>query len=107
MLAVQDFAVGPGEMPLDPGLSATIDETLGAASGALTGHLVASILISGRLHVADESLGKSVVADSDRAAKGVGRLLGRAGLDAVSTGTLVDRGAGGASQGTATPSVAA
>ena len=30
VVVVQDFAVWPGEVQLDPGLSGTIDETLGA-----------------------------------------------------------------------------
>jgi hypothetical protein len=36
---------------------------------------VASTLVGGGLHVADESLGTSVVADSDRAAKGIAKQL--------------------------------
>jgi hypothetical protein len=42
-------------------------ETMGA--GALTGHFLTATLVSGSLQVADESLGTSVVADSDRAAR--------------------------------------
>ena len=33
IVVVQDFAVAPGEVQLDPGLSGTIDETLGANNG--------------------------------------------------------------------------
>ena len=34
VVVVQDFAVAPGEVQLDPGLSGTIDETLGANAAA-------------------------------------------------------------------------
>ena len=77
----QVFEVGPRgrtlvdeiEVDAKSGLAPGMAETMGA--GALTGHLVASTLISGGLHVADESLGTSVVADSDRAAKGIAKQL--------------------------------
>ena len=42
---------------------------------ALTGHFLTATLVSGTLQVADESLGTSVVADSDRAAKGIAKQL--------------------------------
>ena len=51
VVVVQDFAVWPGEVQLDPGLSGTIDETLGAnrlpprtAKEQQIGHQVASAL---------------------------------------------------------------
>jgi Domain of unknown function (DUF4410) len=77
----QVFEVGPRgrtlvdeiEVDAKSGLAPGMAETMGA--GALTGHLVASTLVGGGLHVADESLGTSVVADSDRAAKGIAKQL--------------------------------
>ena len=61
------------EVDAKSGLQPGMAETMGA--GALAGHFVASTLISGGLQVADESLGTSVVADSDRAAKGIAKQL--------------------------------
>ncbi len=61
------------EVDAKSGLQPGMAETMGA--GALAGHLVVSTLISGGLQVADESLGTSVVADSDRAAKGIAKQL--------------------------------
>ena len=49
------------------------DILLGA--GAIAGHFIASTVVSGGLQVADEALGTSVVADSDRAAKGIAKQL--------------------------------
>lgn len=77
----QVFAVGPNgrtladeiEVDAKSGLQPGMAETMGA--GALAGHLVASTLVSGGLQAADESLGASVVADSDRAAKGIAKQL--------------------------------
>jgi hypothetical protein len=81
----QVFDVGPGgrkladEIEVDaksglaPGMAETMGATMGA--GALAGHLVASTLVSGSVQVADESLGASVIADSDRAAKGIAKQL--------------------------------
>ena len=43
--------------------------------GGLTGHLVVATVVGGGLHVADESLGTDVVADADRAAKGIAKQL--------------------------------
>lgn len=61
------------EVDAKSGLQPGMAETMGA--GALAGHLVASTLISGGLQVADESLGATVVADADRAAKGIAKQL--------------------------------
>ena len=61
------------EVDAKSGLAPGMAETMGA--GALAGHFVASTLISGGVQVADESLGTSVVADSDRAAKGIAKQL--------------------------------
>ena len=47
--------------------------TMGA--GALTGHLLVSAAVSGGAHVVSESLGANVVADADRAAKGIAKQL--------------------------------
>jgi hypothetical protein len=77
----QVFEVGPRgrtladeiEVDAKSGLAPGMAETMGA--GALAGHFVASTLVSGGVQVADESLGASVVADSDRAAKGIAKQL--------------------------------
>lgn len=77
----QLFDVGPNgrqladeiEVDAKSGLAPGMAETMGA--GAVAGHLVASTLVSTGVQVADESLGASVVADSDRAAKGIAKQL--------------------------------
>ena len=61
------------EVDAKSGLQPGMAETMGA--GALTGHFLTATLVSGSLQVADESLGTSVVADSDRAAKGIAKQL--------------------------------
>jgi hypothetical protein len=61
------------EVDAKSGLAPGMAETMGV--GALTGHLIASTLVSGGVQVADESLGTSVVADSDRAASGIAKQL--------------------------------
>ena len=61
------------EVDAKSGLAPGMAETMGM--GALTGHFVASTLIGGGVQIADESLGTSVVADSDRAAKGIAKQL--------------------------------
>lgn len=61
------------EVDAKSGLAPGMAETMGV--GALAGHFVASTLISGGVQVADESLGTSVVADSDRAASGIAKQL--------------------------------
>jgi hypothetical protein len=48
-------------------------ETMGV--GGLTGHLLVSTVVGGGLHVADEAIGANVVADADRAAKGIAKQL--------------------------------
>lgn len=77
----QVFDVGPRgqqlaqeiEVDAKSGLQPGMVETMGA--GALAGHFLVSTAVSGGLQVADESLGTSVVADSDRAAKGIAKQL--------------------------------
>lgn len=77
----QVFEVGPAgrtladeiEVDAKSGLAPGMAETMGA--GAVAGHLVVSTLVSGGVQAADESLGASVVADSDRAAKGIAKQL--------------------------------
>ncbi len=77
----QVFEVGPSgskladqiEVDAKSGLQPGMAETMGV--GALTGHLVTATLVSGGLQVADESLGASVVADADRASKGITKQL--------------------------------
>ena len=44
-------------------------------AGGLAGHLVVATLVSGGVHVADETIGTTVVADADRAAAGIGKQL--------------------------------
>ncbi|MFZ1429772.1 MAG: DUF4410 domain-containing protein [Geminicoccaceae bacterium] len=61
------------EVDAKSGLQPGMAETMGV--GALTGHFLVSTLVSGGLQVADESLGTSVVADSDRASKGIAKQL--------------------------------
>ena len=58
-----------GKSGLTPGMA----ETMGA--GGLAGHLVMATVVSGGVHVASESLGANVVADADRAAKGIAKQL--------------------------------
>jgi hypothetical protein len=77
----QVFDVGPRgraladeiEVDAKSGLQPGMAETMGV--GALAGHFVTATLVSGGLQVADESLGTSVVADADRASKGVTKQL--------------------------------
>ncbi len=61
------------EVDAKSGLQPGMAETMGA--GAIAGHFIASTVVSGGLQVADEALGTSVVADSDRAAKGIAKQL--------------------------------
>jgi Domain of unknown function (DUF4410) len=58
-----------GKSGLTPGMA----ETMGV--GGLTGHLLVSAVASGGLHVVSESIGADVVADADRAAKGIAKQL--------------------------------
>ena len=48
-------------------------ETMGV--GGLTGHLLVSTVVSGGVHVVSEDIGADVVADADRAAKGIAKQL--------------------------------
>jgi hypothetical protein len=61
------------EVNAKSGLTPGMAETMGA--GALAGHLVVSAAVSGGLHVVSETMGADVVADSDRAAKGIAKQL--------------------------------
>jgi len=61
------------EVDAKSGLTPGMAETMGV--GGLTGHLLVSTVASGGLHVASESIGADVVADADRAAKGIAKQL--------------------------------
>ena len=61
------------EVDAKSGLAPGMLETMGA--GALTGHLLAATVVSTGLHVASEEFSTDVVADADRAAKGLGKQL--------------------------------
>ncbi len=61
------------EVDAKSGLTPGMAETMGV--GGLTGHLLVSTVASGGLHVVSESVGANVVADSDRAAKGIAKQL--------------------------------
>jgi len=58
-----------GKSGLTPGMA----ESMGV--GGLTGHLVVATAVSGGVHVISESMGADVVADADRAAKGIAKQL--------------------------------
>jgi Domain of unknown function (DUF4410) len=61
------------EVDAKSGLTPGMAETMGV--GALTGHLLVSAAVGAGTHVVSESLGADVVADADRAAKGIARQL--------------------------------
>ena len=61
------------EVDAKSGLAPGMAETMGV--GGLTGHLLVSTVVGGGLHVADEAIGADVVADADRAAKGIAKQL--------------------------------
>jgi hypothetical protein len=61
------------EIDAKSGLTPGMAETMGA--GGLAGHLLVSTVVGGGLHVADEAIGANVVADADRAAKGIAKQL--------------------------------
>jgi hypothetical protein len=61
------------EVDAKSGLAPGMAETMGV--GGLTGHLLVSTVVGGGLHVADEVIGADVVADADRAAKGIAKQL--------------------------------
>jgi hypothetical protein len=58
-----------GKSGLTPGMA----ESMGA--GGLAGHLLVATVVGAGVHVASESLGADVVADADRAAKGIAKQL--------------------------------
>jgi Domain of unknown function (DUF4410) len=55
------------------GLTPGMAETMGV--GGLTGHLLVSAVVSGGVQVATETMSDTVVADADRAAKGIAKQL--------------------------------
>jgi Domain of unknown function (DUF4410) len=61
------------EVNAKSGLTPGMAETMGA--GAAAGHLLVSTAVSGGLHVVSEDVGANVVADADRAAKGIAKQL--------------------------------
>jgi hypothetical protein len=61
------------EVDAKSGLTPGMAETMGM--GALTGHLLVSTLVSGGVQVATETMSDTVVADADRAAKGIAKQL--------------------------------
>ena len=61
------------EVDAKSGLQPGMAETMGM--GALTGHLLVSTLVSGGLQVATETMSDTVIADADRAAKGIAKQL--------------------------------
>ena len=61
------------EVDAKSGLTPGMAETMGA--GGLAGHLLVATLVGGAVHVADESIGVNVVADADRASKGIAKQL--------------------------------
>jgi Domain of unknown function (DUF4410) len=61
------------EVDAKSGLAPGMAETMGV--GGLTGHLLVSTVVGGGLHVADEAIGANVVADADRASKGIAKQL--------------------------------
>ena len=61
------------EVDAKSGLAPGMAESMGV--GGLTGHLLVATLVGGGLHVADEALGTNVVADANRAAKGIAKQL--------------------------------
>jgi hypothetical protein len=63
------------EVNAKSGLTPGMAETMGV--GGLTGHLLVATAVSGGLHVVSESVGADVVADADRAAKGIAKQLAR------------------------------
>ena len=78
---VQVFELTPGstrlidtiEVDAKSGLTPGMAETMGA--GALAGHLLVSAVVSGGVQVATETMSDTVVADADRAAKGIAKQL--------------------------------
>jgi hypothetical protein len=58
-----------GKSGLTPGMA----ETMGV--GGLTGHLLVATLVGGGVHVVSETMSADVVADADRASKGIAKQL--------------------------------
>lgn len=63
------------EVDAKSGLTPGMAETMGV--GGLAGHLVLATVVGGGVHVASEAVGANVVADADRAAKGIAKQLSR------------------------------
>ena len=61
------------EVDAKSGLTPGMAETMGV--GGLAGHLVMATVVGGGVHVASEARGVGVVADADRAAKGIAKQL--------------------------------
>jgi hypothetical protein len=61
------------EVDAKSGLTPGMAETMGV--GGLAGHLVLATLVGGGVHVASEAASANVVADADRAAKGIAKQL--------------------------------
>lgn len=61
------------EVDAKSGLTPGMAETMGV--GALAGHLLVATAVGGGVHVASEAVGADVVADADRAAKGIAKQL--------------------------------
>jgi len=61
------------EVDAKSGLTPGMAESMGV--GGLTGHLVVATVVGAGVHVADEAIGANVVADADRAAKGIAKQL--------------------------------
>jgi hypothetical protein len=61
------------EVDAKSGLTPGMAETMGV--GGLAGHLVLATVVGGGVHVASEARGADVVADADRAAKGIAKQL--------------------------------
>jgi hypothetical protein len=61
------------EVDAKSGMTPGMAETMGA--GALAGHLLVSTVVSTTMQVATETLSDTVVADADRAAKGIAKQL--------------------------------
>ena len=61
------------EVDAKSGLTPGMAETMGV--GGLAGHLVMATVVGGGVHVASEAVGTNVVADADRAAKGIAKQL--------------------------------
>jgi Domain of unknown function (DUF4410) len=61
------------EVDAKSGLTPGMAESMGV--GGLTGHLLVATAVSGGVHVISEAMGADVVADADRAAKGIAKQL--------------------------------